>query len=92
MKLCGWRSREARVICGRPLPVGNGLPWSRRGPGSSVYSRSVQPSGRDPLATVTVTVQRSVELFVVEQRYRAVLAVERGEPKIVVVAQFRIFS
>jgi transposase len=27
-------------------------------------------------------------LSVVEQRYRAVLAVERGEPKIVVAAQF----
>jgi hypothetical protein len=29
-----------------------------------------------------------VDLSVVEQRYRAVLAVERGEPKIVVAAQF----
>jgi hypothetical protein len=29
-------------------------------------------------------------LSVVEQRYRAVLAVERGEPKIVVVAQIGI--
>src|SRR3981081_920154 len=31
-----------------------------------------------------------VEMSVVEQRYRAVLAVERGEPKIVVAAQFGI--
>jgi transposase len=31
-----------------------------------------------------------VELSVVEQRYRAVLAVERGEPKIVVAAQFGV--
>jgi hypothetical protein len=31
-----------------------------------------------------------VELSVVEQGYRAVLAVERGEPKIVVVGQFRV--
>ena len=31
-----------------------------------------------------------VNLSVVEQRYRAVLAVERGEPKIVVVAQIGI--
>jgi hypothetical protein len=29
-----------------------------------------------------------VEVSVVEQRYRAVLAVQRGEPKIVVAAQF----
>jgi hypothetical protein len=29
-----------------------------------------------------------VNLSVVEQRYRAVLAVERGEPKIVVAAQW----
>jgi len=31
-----------------------------------------------------------VELSVVEQRYRAVLAVQRGEPKIVVAAQFGV--
>jgi transposase-like protein len=31
-----------------------------------------------------------VDLSVVEQRYRAVLAVERGEPKIVVAAQFGV--
>jgi hypothetical protein len=31
-----------------------------------------------------------VNLSVVEQRYRAVLAVGRGEPKIVVAAQFGI--
>src|SRR5947209_10539544 len=31
-----------------------------------------------------------VEMSVVEQRYRAVLAVERGEPKIVVAAQFGV--
>jgi transposase len=31
-----------------------------------------------------------VELSVVEQRYRAVLAVERGEPKNVVAAQFGV--
>lgn len=31
-----------------------------------------------------------VELSVVEQRYSAVLVVERGEPKIVVAAQFEI--
>ena len=31
-----------------------------------------------------------VNLSVVEQRYRAVLAVERGEPKIVVAAQFGV--
>jgi hypothetical protein len=31
-----------------------------------------------------------VSLSVVEQRYRGVLAVERGEPKIVVAAQFGI--
>ena len=31
-----------------------------------------------------------IELSVVEQRYRAVLAVERGEPKIVVAAQFGV--
>jgi Winged helix-turn helix len=31
-----------------------------------------------------------VELSVVEQRYRAVLAVERGEPKMVVATQFGV--
>ena len=31
-----------------------------------------------------------VDLSVVEQRYRAVLAVERGEPKMVVAAQFGV--
>ncbi len=31
-----------------------------------------------------------IELSVVEQRYRAVLAVERGEPKNVVAAQFGV--
>jgi hypothetical protein len=31
-----------------------------------------------------------VEMSVVEQRYRAVLAVGRGEPKIVVAAQFGV--
>lgn len=31
-----------------------------------------------------------VEMSVVEQRYRAVLAVERGEPKMVVAAQFGV--
>jgi hypothetical protein len=31
-----------------------------------------------------------VELSVVEQRYRAVLAVERGESKMVVAAQFGV--
>ena len=31
-----------------------------------------------------------VEMSVVEQRYRAVLAVERGEPKIALAAQFAV--
>jgi hypothetical protein len=79
------------VSSGRPLACRQRSAEESQGPGVKPFTPDPSgPSGRDPLATVTVTVQRPVELSVVEQRYHAILAVERGEPKIVVAAQFEI--
>jgi hypothetical protein len=57
----GWRvrmlGRETRVIYGRPWPAGNagrGVVEPRVKP---FYSRFAGPSGREPLATVTITTE-----------------------------------
>ena len=55
---CGWREGEARDTGAGPWPAAYGLPRSRRGPGVKPFTPdSPGPSGRDRLATVTITTQ-----------------------------------